>query len=44
MRDLTISAIFLLSILISYFSVSVAIWTWFVMLIVDAVVTRRRFR
>jgi uncharacterized membrane protein len=44
MRGLTIPAIFLLSIFISFFSVSVAILTWFVMLVVDAVVTRRRFR
>jgi len=44
MRGLTIPAIFLLSIVLSFFSVTVAIWTWFVMLVVDAVVTRRRFR
>ena len=43
-RGLTIPAIFLLSIVISFFSVSVAIWMWFVMLVVDALVTRRRFR
>jgi uncharacterized membrane protein len=42
-RGLTIPAIFLLSIVISFFSVSVAIWLWFVMIAVDAVV-RRRFR
>ena len=43
-RGLAIPAIFLLSIAISFFSVSVAILTWFVMLVVDAVVMRRRFR
>ena len=43
-RGLTIPAIFLLSIVISFFSVSVAIWTWFVMLAVDTVVIHRRFR
>ncbi len=43
-RGLTIPAIFLLSIVISFFSVSVAIWTWFVMLAVDTVVIYRRFR
>jgi uncharacterized membrane protein len=42
-RGLTIPVIFLLSIVISFFSVSVAIWTWFVMLAVDTVVTHRRF-
>ncbi|MDQ3862030.1 MAG: TMEM175 family protein [Actinomycetota bacterium] len=42
-RGLTIPAIFLLSIAISFFSVNVAIWTWFVMLAVDAVVIHRRF-
>ena len=43
-RGLTIPVIFLLSIAISFFSVSVAIFTWLVMLIVDTVVIRRRFR
>ncbi|MBA3490862.1 MAG: DUF1211 domain-containing protein [Rubrobacteraceae bacterium] len=43
-RGLTIPAIFLLSIVISFLSVSVAILMWFVMLAVDVVVTRRRFR
>ena len=43
-RGLTIPVIFLLSIVISFFSVSVAIWTWFVILAVDTVVTHRRFR
>ncbi len=41
-RGLTIPAIFLLSIGISFFSVSAAIWTWFIMLAVDAVILRRR--
>jgi uncharacterized membrane protein len=41
---LTIPAIFLLSIGVSFFSVGVAIWTWLIMLVVDAVVIRRRFR
>src|SRR5215218_9599741 len=43
-RGLTIPAIFLLSIGVSFFSVGVAIWTWLIMLVVDAVVIRRRFR
>ena len=43
-RGLTIPVIFLLSIAISFFSVSVAIFTWLVMLVVDTVVIRRRFR
>ena len=43
-RGLTIPAIFLLSIAISFFSVSVAICSWLVMLVVDTVVIRRRFR
>jgi hypothetical protein len=43
-RGLTIPAIFMLSIVISFFSVSVAICMWFVMLAVDAVVTHSRFR
>jgi uncharacterized membrane protein len=43
-RGLTIPAIFLLSIGISFISVSAAIWTWFVMIAIDAVVLRRRFR
>ncbi len=44
MRGLTIATIFLVSIVISYFSVGVAICMWFVMFAVDAIVTRRRFR
>ncbi len=43
-RGLTITAIFLISIVFSFYSVSVAISMWLVMLVVDAVVTRRRFR
>jgi uncharacterized membrane protein len=43
-RGLTIPAIFLFSIVISFFSVSAAIWTWFVMIAVDALVIHRRFR
>jgi hypothetical protein len=43
-RGLTIPAIFLLSIAISFFSVSVAIFSWLVMLAVDAFVIHRRFR
>ena len=41
-RGLTIPAIFLLSIGISFFSVSAAVWSWLVMLAVDAVTARRR--
>jgi hypothetical protein len=43
-RGLTIPAIFLLSFAISFFSVSAAIWTWFAMIAVDALVIHRRFR
>jgi uncharacterized membrane protein len=43
-RGLTIPAIFLLSIVVSFFSVSAAIWTWFIMVAVDAIVSHRRFR
>jgi uncharacterized membrane protein len=43
-RGLAIPIIFLLSIVISFFSVSAAIWTWFVMIAIDAVVLRRRLR
>ncbi len=41
-RGLAIPAIFLLSIGISFFSVSAAIWTWFIMIAVDAIIVRRR--
>ena len=43
-RGLAIPAIFLLSIVVSFFSVGVAICSWLVMLVVDTVVIRRRFR
>ena len=43
-RGLMIPAIFLLSIGVSFFNVGVATWTWLIMLVVDAVVIRRRFR
>jgi TMEM175 potassium channel family protein len=43
-RGLTIPAIFLLSIGISFFSVSVAIWSWVLLIAVDALVFRRRLR
>jgi uncharacterized membrane protein len=43
-RGLMIPAILLFSIAISFFSVSVAICSWLVMLAVDAVVIHRRFR
>jgi uncharacterized membrane protein len=43
-RGLAIPVIFLLSIVVSFFSVSVAIFTWLVMLAVDVVMFRRRFR
>jgi uncharacterized membrane protein len=42
LRGLTIPAIFLLSIGISFFSVGAAIWTWFIMIAIDAIVVRRR--
>jgi uncharacterized membrane protein len=41
-RGLTMPAIFLLSIGISFFSVTAAIWTWFIMIAVDAIILRRR--
>jgi TMEM175 potassium channel family protein len=43
-RGLTIAAIFLLSIAVSFLSVGVAIWTWVIMLAVDVLVIHRRFR
>jgi uncharacterized membrane protein len=43
-RGLTIPAIFLLSIAVSFLSVGVAIWTWVIMLAVDVLVIHRRFR
>ena len=43
-RGLTIPAIFLLSIAVSFLSVGVAIWMWVIMLVLDALVIRKRFR
>jgi uncharacterized membrane protein len=43
-RGLTIPVIFLLSIGVSFFSVSAAIWSWVVLMVVDAVILRRRHR
>ena len=42
-RGVAIPAIFLLSIAISFFSVSAAIWTWFAMIAVDVLIIHRRF-
>jgi len=44
LRGLALPAIFLVSIVISFLSVSLAIWSWLVMLVADAVVVHRRFR
>ena len=43
-RDLAIPVIFLLSIAVSFFSVSVAIWSWVVMIVADATILHRRRR
>ncbi len=43
-RGLTMPAVFLLSIVVSLFSVGAAIWTWFIMIALDAIVSHRRFR
>jgi hypothetical protein len=40
-RGLTIPAIFLLSIGISFFSGGAAIWTWFSMVAIDAIIVRK---
>jgi TMEM175 potassium channel family protein len=40
-RGLTTPAIFLLSIGISFFSVGAAIWTWFSMVAIDAIIVRK---
>ena len=40
-RGLAMPVVFLLSIGVSFFSVSAAIWSWVVMIVVDAVVLRR---
>jgi uncharacterized membrane protein len=44
LRGLALPAIFLVSIVISFLSVTLAIWSWLVMLVADAVVVHRRFR
>jgi uncharacterized membrane protein len=41
-RGLAMPVIFLMSIVISFLSVSAAIWSWVVMIAVDAAVLRRR--
>ena len=41
-RGVTIPAIFLLSIAVSFFSVGAAVGTWFIMIAIDAIVVRRR--
>jgi uncharacterized membrane protein len=41
-RGLAMPVIFLLSIGVSFFSVGAAIWSWVVMIVIDAVVLRRR--
>ena len=41
-RGVTIPAIFLLSIGVSFFSVQAAVYSWFILIVVDAVVLRRR--
>ena len=43
-RGLTLPAIFLLSIGISFLSVNAAIWSWVILLVIDAVISRRRLR
>ena len=43
-RGLTIPAIFLVSIGISFFSVNAAIWSWVLLIVVDTFVLRRRLR
>jgi uncharacterized membrane protein len=42
-RGLTIPAIFLLSIVISFFSVQAATLSWVILIVVDVVILRRRF-
>ena len=41
-RGLAIPAIFLLSIGVSYFSIQAAVYSWFILIVVDAFVLRRR--
>jgi hypothetical protein len=42
LRGLTIPVIFLLTIVISIFSVSIAIYSWLLLVVVDSVILRRR--
>jgi uncharacterized membrane protein len=41
-RGLTIPAIYLLTIVISFLSVQAAIWSWVILIVVDSVILRRR--
>jgi uncharacterized membrane protein len=41
-RGLTIPAIYLLTIVISFFSVQAATWSWVILIVVDSVILRRR--
>jgi uncharacterized membrane protein len=41
-RGLTIPAIYLLTIVISFFSVQSAIWSWVILIVVDSVILRIR--
>ena len=41
-RGLTIPAIYLLTIVISFFSVQAAIWSWVILIVVDSVILRIR--
>lgn len=41
-RGLTIPAVYLLSIVISFFSVQAATWSWVILIVVDSVILRRR--
>ena len=43
-RGLTIPGVFLLSIAVSFYSASAAIWSWVFLIVVDAVILRRRSR
>jgi uncharacterized membrane protein len=44
LRGLTIPVIFLISIGVSFFSVSATIWSWVVLIVIDAAILRRRHR
>ena len=44
LRGLTLPAIFLLTIGVSFFSVGAAIYSWLLLVVVDAVIRRRRIR